>query len=289
MVLDKRTTAIEGVGYIIAQIIGAIGAAAVDPDHGQPVGGRRRHHQARGRHHRHQRAHPRDDLHRDLPRRHPDRVEAELGPGRGRHPADPGRHPFRDRDRHRLVGQPGPVDRIGGRRRRPERPVDLPHRPDRRRDHRLGHLPATELGARRVGGLIDPRPDRLEVLEEEPAGVAHLRPTPAPGSPPASGGRGSGRDGPTRRAVRRRAAARRPGGARRASGRSGRSDRTSATPSARRASNSAASSAPDRRSIAARLGDRRRIPALESRRRRPAVRGQDPAGSARRTRAARPR
>jgi aquaporin Z len=29
MVLDKRTTAIEGVGYIIAQIIGAIGAAAV--------------------------------------------------------------------------------------------------------------------------------------------------------------------------------------------------------------------------------------------------------------------
>jgi aquaporin Z len=29
MVLDKRTTAIEGVGYVIAQVIGAIGAAAV--------------------------------------------------------------------------------------------------------------------------------------------------------------------------------------------------------------------------------------------------------------------
>jgi aquaporin Z len=29
MVLDKRTTAVEGVGYIIAQVIGAIGAAAV--------------------------------------------------------------------------------------------------------------------------------------------------------------------------------------------------------------------------------------------------------------------
>ncbi len=29
MVLDKRTTVIEGVGYIVAQIIGAIGAAAV--------------------------------------------------------------------------------------------------------------------------------------------------------------------------------------------------------------------------------------------------------------------
>jgi aquaporin Z len=29
MILDKRTTAIEGVGYIVAQIIGAIGAAAV--------------------------------------------------------------------------------------------------------------------------------------------------------------------------------------------------------------------------------------------------------------------
>jgi aquaporin Z len=29
MILDKRTTAIEGVGYIIAQVIGAIGAAAV--------------------------------------------------------------------------------------------------------------------------------------------------------------------------------------------------------------------------------------------------------------------
>jgi aquaporin Z len=29
MILDKRTTAIEGVGYIVAQVIGAIGAAAV--------------------------------------------------------------------------------------------------------------------------------------------------------------------------------------------------------------------------------------------------------------------
>ena len=57
------------------------------------------------------------------------------------HPADARRDPLRHRDADRLVGQPGPLDRLGARRRRPDRPVDLPRRPDRRRHHRLGHLP----------------------------------------------------------------------------------------------------------------------------------------------------
>ena len=48
MVLDKRTSGTEAVGYILAQIIGAIAAAVVVLLDGQP--GRRRggHHQAQG-------------------------------------------------------------------------------------------------------------------------------------------------------------------------------------------------------------------------------------------------
>ena len=47
MVLDKRTTPVDAVGYIVAQIIGAIAAAVAHLRDGQP--GRRggRHHQAR--------------------------------------------------------------------------------------------------------------------------------------------------------------------------------------------------------------------------------------------------
>ena len=72
MVLDKRTTVVDGVGYIVAQIIGAIGAAAVvvlvtvsqeavTAGITKPGAGISRH----------QRADPRDRLHRDLPDRHP--------------------------------------------------------------------------------------------------------------------------------------------------------------------------------------------------------------------------
>ena len=76
MVLDKRTTAVDAVGYIVAQIIGAIGAAAVVIVTVSQDAVEGRHHEARCRHHRHQRADPRDRLHRDLPGRHPDRVQA---------------------------------------------------------------------------------------------------------------------------------------------------------------------------------------------------------------------
>ena len=52
----------------------------------------------------------------------------------------------------RLVGEPGALDRIGARRRRPDRPVDLHRRPDRRRHHRLRGLPphGADRGASRL-------------------------------------------------------------------------------------------------------------------------------------------
>ena len=49
MVLDKRTPPMDAVGYIIAQIIGAIAAGVVVSVDGQPGRGRGRHHQARRR------------------------------------------------------------------------------------------------------------------------------------------------------------------------------------------------------------------------------------------------
>ena len=46
MVLDKRTTPADAVGYIVAQIIGAIGAAAVILVTVEPGGGHCRHHRS---------------------------------------------------------------------------------------------------------------------------------------------------------------------------------------------------------------------------------------------------
>ena len=47
---------------------------------------------------------------------------------------------------------PGSLDRIGGRRRRPHVAVDLPDRPDRRRHHRLGYLAGRRRRHRRGSG-----------------------------------------------------------------------------------------------------------------------------------------
>ena len=44
MVLDKRTTPIDAVGYILSQIIGAIAAALIVIRRGQPGGGQDGHH-----------------------------------------------------------------------------------------------------------------------------------------------------------------------------------------------------------------------------------------------------
>ena len=94
------------------------------------------------------------------------------------HPADARRDPLRHGDAERRLGQPGPLDRLGRGRRRPEPAVDLPRGPDRRRASSAGPRGGDR---RRRGGAG--RPDRgrggivaYEILEAEPAGVAHLAP-----------------------------------------------------------------------------------------------------------------
>ena len=63
-----------------------------------------------------------------------------------RHPADPDRHPPGDRALHGLLGEPGPVDRLGGHRRQARLAVGVPRRPDPRRGRRLGRLPLRPRG-----------------------------------------------------------------------------------------------------------------------------------------------
>ena len=140
MVLDKRTTPADAVGYIIAQIIGAIAAGAVV-----------------------------------LIAVSQDAVKAGITkPGTGvtdigalilevvftagfiavilastkRVPALAPlaipltlvAHPLRHGHAQWRLGQPGPLDRLGGGRRRPEPAVDLPRGADHRRDHRVGRV-----------------------------------------------------------------------------------------------------------------------------------------------------
>ena len=155
--LDRRLPAVDAVGYIIAQVIGASAAAAVflvtvsqaavaagitKPGHGitdvsalviETV------------------------FTADLHRRHPVLDQAGAGARPAGDPADARRDPLRDRDAQRLVGQPGPLDRLGAHRRRPERALDLPPRAGRRRHHRLGHLPRRRRRGGRAGGLTGAR------------------------------------------------------------------------------------------------------------------------------------
>ena len=95
--LDRRIEVTDAIGYILAQVIGAIAAAVVVfVVSGQ--GGRGRHHPARRRRVRHRRAHHRVLHDRRVRPRHP-RVPAAGGGARGaRHPADAGGHPLRLRD-----------------------------------------------------------------------------------------------------------------------------------------------------------------------------------------------
>ena len=101
MVLDRRTTPVDAVGYIVAQVIGALLAGL--PRHGrrQPAAVDGRHHGAEHgrRHHRHGRPAHRDlghgRLHRGDPRVH----QARARPGRAGDPA----HARRDPLRHRLL------------------------------------------------------------------------------------------------------------------------------------------------------------------------------------------
>ncbi len=73
-------------------------------------------------------------------------------------PLDPGGHPLRGRALQRGLGEPGPIDRPGPPGRRPGVAVDLPRGPDRRRGHRLGGVGPG--GAGRTARLTSARPGR---------------------------------------------------------------------------------------------------------------------------------
>ncbi len=140
MVLDKRTTPIDAVGYILSQIIGAIFAALIvavavsqqavtngitAPGQGiTDVGA----------------------LIIEIVATAgflavilaaSKRAPAHCGPG---HPPDARRHPLRDRDPERRLGQPGTLARVGHRRRRPVEDLDLHRGADRRRRPGLAGL-----------------------------------------------------------------------------------------------------------------------------------------------------
>ena len=140
MVLDKRTPPMDAVGYIIAQIIGAIAAglvvlvtinqAAVAAGITKPGGGV-------------------TDIGAlileivgdgRLPAGHPGLDAALVGPGRAGDPADARGVPLRPGHAERLVAQPGALDRLGAGRWRHEPAVDLSRRSGHRRHHRLGRL-----------------------------------------------------------------------------------------------------------------------------------------------------
>ena len=175
MVLDKRTTAVEAVGYIIAQIIGAIAAGvviyvivnqdAVAAGITKPGAGVS-----------------------DISALILEIIFTAIfllviliasnraglaGPG---HPLHAGRHPLRHRDAHRLVGQPRAVDRLGDRR------GDLTSCGSTSSARSsAGSSAGASIAGMKPGG---PGPDlaqvedrsRLEILEAEPPGIAHLGP-----------------------------------------------------------------------------------------------------------------
>ena len=151
MVLDRRTTPIDAVGYIASQVIGALAAGALvtvavsqaavkagitAPGHG---------------HQRHRRPGDRDlgdgRVHRGDPRLDQARPVA-------RRPGDPAlarRDPLRHRHAERRVGQPGPLDRVRRHRRRHVQALDLHRGADRRRGPRLGAWKLIDGGAETSG------------------------------------------------------------------------------------------------------------------------------------------
>ena len=120
MVIDGRTTPADAAGYIVAQVIGAIGAAGVVLVAVEPGRGAGTDHRART---------GVTDIRALIleivftavfllvilasTKRAPALAALAI-------PLDPRRHPLRDGDAQRRLGQPGPLDRLGGGRRRPE-------------------------------------------------------------------------------------------------------------------------------------------------------------------------
>ena len=140
-VLDKRTETTDAIGYILAQVIGAIAAAAVVfvvAGQGAVAAGVTKPGAGIsdigalileiGAHRRLRPCHPRGD-------------EARCGPRTAGYPLDIGGDPFRLCDIVRRIGQPGAVDRVGAPGGRPGGPVDLPRRTHRRCHRRVGDLP----------------------------------------------------------------------------------------------------------------------------------------------------
>ena len=178
MVLDKRTTPIDAVGYILSQIIGAIFAAAHRVRRGQPAGGQER------------ASRPPARASRDVGAliieivatagflavilAASKRDAGACGPG---HPPDARRDPLRDRDAERRLGQPGALARVRDRRRRHLEDLDLHRRADRRRHPRLAGLAPDRRrrrdlpgGAARRGGGREPERIQIPGVDAPAAG-----------------------------------------------------------------------------------------------------------------------